>query len=612
MKKLLLLLLLTFNVVSYSQFTQNFDAGTTAPAGWTVLNAGGASTFIFGAGAPGSAFSAPNAAQINYDAVAHNDYLVTPRITVTAGVSDRLTYYVKNQDPAYVEQYAVKLSTTTAVAANFTTILRAVGNAPDTWTQFIIDLTPYIGQQVFVGFQAVSTDKFRLLFDNINNDSPPSCEAPSIGSAVVNSTTSATLNWTSTVADVEVLVQAQGAGVPSNIDNTGTNVNGSTLTVSTLTASTNYEFYVRSECTAAFEYSTWSGPYLFNTFPAPNCPNMLTPTNNNTNVALANSYSVSMTWSAASTGSPNAGYNIYLGASATTLVKLNATVFAGTTVNITGMEFNTVYFYQIRAVSSNGTESTNCTTFTFTTEDPFAPYCSPNRYAQAAEPITSVNFAGINQTSPNALATAITHENYTSVTGQVTTGTSYPITLKGNTDGANINRFIVFIDWDQNEVLNDAGEVYFSGTTDMNIVSSTGVDAVEAVGSILVPATALSGTTRMRIKKIFGTTNFTNPCLGADYGQTEDYSLNVTNLATSTFDNASFSAQPNPVKDILNLSYNKNITNVAVFNLLGQVVINKAVNNTESKIDMSELTTGAYMVKVTADNQVKTIKVIKE
>ncbi len=83
-------------------------------------------------------------------------------------------------------------------------------------------------------------------------------------------------------------------------------------------------------------------------------------------------------------------------------------------------------------------------------------------------------------------------------------------------------------------------------------------------------------------------------------------------LANSTFSNTGFSAFPNPVKNVLNISYNKNITNVAVFNLLGQEVATKYINATQSQIDMSNLSKGTYLVKVTADNQVKTIKVIKE
>jgi Secretion system C-terminal sorting domain len=92
------------------------------------------------------------------------------------------------------------------------------------------------------------------------------------------------------------------------------------------------------------------------------------------------------------------------------------------------------------------------------------------------------------------------------------------------------------------------------------------------------------------------------------------FSLRLTDpgLATTGFNTSGFTTFPNPVKDVLNISYNKNITNVAVFNLLGQEVATKSINATQSQIDMSNLSKGTYLVKVTADNQVKTIKVIKE
>ncbi len=85
-----------------------------------------------------------------------------------------------------------------------------------------------------------------------------------------------------------------------------------------------------------------------------------------------------------------------------------------------------------------------------------------------------------------------------------------------------------------------------------------------------------------------------------------------SSLATASFDSTNFTYYPNPVKNILNLSYTQNISSVAVFNLLGQEVVSKVVNANQSQIDMSDLPTGAYLVKVTADSQVKTIKVMKE
>lgn len=91
----------------------------------------------------------------------------------------------------------------------------------------------------------------------------------------------------------------------------------------------------------------------------------------------------------------------------------------------------------------------------------------------------------------------------------------------------------------------------------------------------------------------------------------DDIKLQST-LSTGGFDNNRFTYYPNPVKNILNLSYTQNITDVTVYNLLGQIVISNKNNATTSSIDMSHLPSGSYIVKVAADNQIKTIKVVKE
>ncbi|WP_298393232.1 GEVED domain-containing protein [Flavobacterium sp.] len=83
-------------------------------------------------------------------------------------------------------------------------------------------------------------------------------------------------------------------------------------------------------------------------------------------------------------------------------------------------------------------------------------------------------------------------------------------------------------------------------------------------------------------------------------------------LSASGFDNSSFSFYPNPVKDVLNLSYSNTIDTVQIFNIIGQEVIAKSINATQATVDMANLPSGAYLVRLTSDSQVKTIKVIKE
>jgi len=82
-------------------------------------------------------------------------------------------------------------------------------------------------------------------------------------------------------------------------------------------------------------------------------------------------------------------------------------------------------------------------------------------------------------------------------------------------------------------------------------------------------------------------------------------------LGTEDFDEASFSAYPNPVKDILHLTYKNQIDEIIVFNMLGQEVAAKQIKNNEANIDMSSLLKGNYFVKVISEQQSKIVKIVK-
>lgn len=96
-------------------------------------------------------------------------------------------------------------------------------------------------------------------------------------------------------------------------------------------------------------------------------------------------------------------------------------------------------------------------------------------------------------------------------------------------------------------------------------------------------------------------------------GQEGSFALSAfdASLSTGGLDASSFVFYPNPVTDRLNILHNEVISNVIVYNLLGQEVMNVQPNATESALEMSHLTTGNYLVKVISGNQSKTIKVIK-
>ncbi|MDR6968036.1 plastocyanin [Flavobacterium arsenatis] len=121
------------------------------------------------------------------------------------------------------------------------------------------------------------------------------------------------------------------------------------------------------------------------------------------------------------------------------------------------------------------------------------------------------------------------------------------------------------------------------------------------------PIASTSATVKFALFATDGTVNDTQ-----DYDFFIDNFGISTDLAVKDFGTANFKLYPNPVKDILNLTNTQNISNVEVFNMLGQQVIAKSINATQGQIDMSHLATGTYLVRVASENQVKTIKVIKQ
>lgn len=68
---------------------------------------------------------------------------------------------------------------------------------------------------------------------------------------------------------------------------------------------------------------------------------------------------------------------------------------------------------------------------------------------------------------------------------------------------------------------------------------------------------------------------------------------------------------PNPVENYLTLDYDGFISDVAIFDMQGQDVVVEDFNSDLSKLDMSGLAYGNYILKITADDEVRTVNVFK-
>ena len=82
-------------------------------------------------------------------------------------------------------------------------------------------------------------------------------------------------------------------------------------------------------------------------------------------------------------------------------------------------------------------------------------------------------------------------------------------------------------------------------------------------------------------------------------------------LGVEDFSASKFSVYPNPVTDVLNVKSAASVDNITVYDLLGKVVLQENPGKISPAINMSNLASGAYLVKVTIGNSSKTVKVIK-
>lgn len=106
-----------------------------------------------------------------------------------------------------------------------------------------------------------------------------------------------------------------------------------------------------------------------------------------------------------------------------------------------------------------------------------------------------------------------------------------------------------------------------------------------------------AGTYTMYVKDIQG-------CIS-----TQSFTIPVLSNATSKFDNYNFSFNSNT--SLFSFSNNSTIEDLTVYSILGEKVISKKIDLSSSQLDLSSLSKGIYLVKFSAENQEKTIKIIR-
>ncbi len=98
----------------------------------------------------------------------------------------------------------------------------------------------------------------------------------------------------------------------------------------------------------------------------------------------------------------------------------------------------------------------------------------------------------------------------------------------------------------------------------------------------------------------------------ANHGGATDIMIDGVNLGADDNTIEGFGFYPNPANETINLTAADTIESIELFSIIGQRVMSQTINATSTELNVSDLSTGTYLMKVIVNGQLGVYKVIKE
>lgn len=225
------------------------------------------------------------------------------------------------------------------------------------------------------------------------------------------------------------------------------------------------------------------------------------------------------------------------------------------------------------------------------------------------EYINTVSFNTINNTSTcgNNGYTDFTTTSTSVAQGSTYTLTITPAIVNNTTASAYTNDEIAaWIDFNNDFDFNDAGEQV------AYVLVATGWTNTF---NVTIPLASYTGSVRMRVRISYQPDGAIDPCGTSTYGETEDYSINITSGA-GLVENplAQVQVYPNPANEVLFVDIKdlENVSSIAILDINGKQVFrqDKVVNGINS-FDISYFKAGIYQVRMSQNGLQYTQRVIK-
>jgi Secretion system C-terminal sorting domain len=151
---------------------------------------------------------------------------------------------------------------------------------------------------------------------------------------------------------------------------------------------------------------------------------------------------------------------------------------------------------------------------------------------------------------------------------------------------------------------------YFAAGQTLNNIIITGSNITwydAAQGGNQLPGTTLiqDGTTYYASQTI-------NNCEGRNFNSNRLAITTFLTLNNPIFEIENIVIQPNPFENIISVSSIDTLTQIELFNTIGQKIMVRKLNPNEIIVDLSELSSGVYLLKAFANEKTRTFKIIKK
>ncbi|MGB1294215.1 MAG: choice-of-anchor J domain-containing protein [Flavobacteriales bacterium] len=223
------------------------------PSDWTILNYGDNNTFEESSSSI-AAHSGSKTAKIQYSTSAHDDWIITPKLSVSS-TTDTIHFWAKNHSPSFLEDFHVKVSTNGQDTASFTQNLATHESPSTVWQKYSYSLHSYVGQDIYVAIQAISTNEYALYLDDFSGPDlfQPTCQKVDSISITAMTSETAMVLWPEVNGAQNYLCQIfEQGGSPYNSIPIFEYTSSSTSVEATgLSGSTMYDVYIKTICSGS-------------------------------------------------------------------------------------------------------------------------------------------------------------------------------------------------------------------------------------------------------------------------------------------------------------------------------------------------------------------------